>query len=118
MVIAILVILVGLLLPALSRTKAMAHKTVCFNNQKQIEIPRQLYATDNERHLVPGLMVGWGIDAVTGPSAGLPYCEQGVLQTTFPWTIPDSDVWSPSRMIEQGDASRFAGWGKFYKTFC
>ena len=52
-VIAILAILAGLLLPALSRAKATAHKVVCINNQKQIGLARQLYATDNDGHLVP-----------------------------------------------------------------
>ena len=55
-VIAILAILAGILLPALSRTKATAHKAVCINNQKQIGLARQLYATDNEGHLVPAFM--------------------------------------------------------------
>ena len=55
-VIAILAILAGILLPALSRAKATAHKAVCINNQKQIGIARQLYATDNDGHLVPFVM--------------------------------------------------------------
>ena len=62
-VIAILAILSSLLLPALSRAKAAAHEAVCLNNQKQIGIARQLYATDNEGHLVP-----WAkVDHLTPP---------------------------------------------------
>ena len=53
---AVIGILAAILLPALSRTKSMAHKAICINNQKQIGIVRQLYATDNEGHLVPALM--------------------------------------------------------------
>lgn len=40
-----------------------AHKAVCINNQKQIGIARQLYATDNEGHLVPNVMM----DELTHP---------------------------------------------------
>ena len=53
-VIAIIGILASLLLPALSRAKATAHKAVCLNNQRQIGIARQLYANDNDGFLVAG----------------------------------------------------------------
>ena len=52
MVIAIIGILASLLLPALGRAKASAHKAVCLNNQRQIGIARQLYAGDNDNYLV------------------------------------------------------------------
>ena len=51
-VIAIIGILASLLLPALGRAKASAHKAVCISNQRQIGIARQLYANDNDGFLV------------------------------------------------------------------
>lgn len=51
-VIAIIGILASLLLPALGRAKAAAHKAVCISNQRQIGIARQLYADDHDGFLV------------------------------------------------------------------
>lgn len=197
-VIAILAILAAILLPSLSRAKMAAHKAICINNQKQIGIARQLYATDNEGHLVPEIMKDyltppfpdrsrhyaivnwqdilcdsyldrntkmfecpaetrtrkkvfalvrsgstrydlddlarmekewgwgykanhngrnpdknflhlWGIDAQTGFPA-VTYQDGGtIISRIFPRTIQDSDVAAPSRMIAQGDATRFGG---------
>ena len=46
-VVAILVILAGLLLPALARGKAAAKKIQCINNEKQLAAVWVMYATDN-----------------------------------------------------------------------
>ena len=66
MVIAIIGILASLLLPALGRAKAAAHKAVCISNQRQIGIARQLYANDHDGFLVThrvsvsGRWIPWG----------------------------------------------------------
>jgi hypothetical protein len=43
----VIAILAALLLPALSKTKAQAHRTTCLNNLKQINLAVQLYAEAN-----------------------------------------------------------------------
>src|SRR5438132_3894409 len=68
MVIAIIAILAGLLLPALSKAKAQALNVACLNNLKQLQICSHLYALDHNDVLPPNNFV---YDVETGePSAG------------------------------------------------
>ena len=66
-VIAIIAILASMLLPALNRAKAMAHKTFCMNTQKQLYLSFALYADDSDDHFPAhghngGSMEGGGAD--------------------------------------------------------
>jgi prepilin-type N-terminal cleavage/methylation domain-containing protein/prepilin-type processing-associated H-X9-DG protein len=52
-VIAIIAILAGLLLPALSKAKGMARKTQCMGNQKQCALSMILYTDDYQSYFPP-----------------------------------------------------------------
>ena len=54
-VIAVIAVLMGILMPALSRAREAAKRTVCSNNLKQLTFAWMMYADDNEGKIVPCL---------------------------------------------------------------
>lgn len=67
-VVAIIAILAGLLLPALSQAKTKARRAACVNNQRQIALAMRLWADNNEGKFP------WKVDASEGgrkPNGGI-----------------------------------------------
>ncbi|HEX3053715.1 MAG TPA: DUF1559 domain-containing protein, partial [Aggregatilineaceae bacterium] len=68
-VLAVIVILAGMLLPALSKARAMAQRAGCINSLKQLGLAWLTYVTDNDDYLPPnagnfdgGGQSGWRSD--------------------------------------------------------
>ena len=77
-VIAIIAILVGLLLPALSRTKEEGRRVACLNNLRQLGLAMQMYLLDHE--IFPTAQEG------AGPTTALDW---------FPWVAYANDAFGP-----------------------
>ncbi len=57
-VLAIILILIGLLLPAVGRARLYAWRATCVNNEHNMKLAFDLYATDNDDTLPPGFVTG------------------------------------------------------------
>lgn len=67
-VIAVIAILMGLLLPVLSRATVKADRTVCLSNQKQLDLAWQMYADDTGGRLAVNDWKYRTADVVESPS--------------------------------------------------
>ena len=74
-VIGIIAVLIGILLPALSKARDSAARTVCLSNVKQIVTAILVYVGDNKGSL-PGPAIPFVFDPyITNPLPGAPVCR-------------------------------------------
>ena len=97
-VIAIIAILAALLLPALGLAKERAHRTVCLNNQKQLNLAWQMYADESGGILASN---GWDFStegAVESPSNC--WVMGNAALDTDPATITHGTIYSYVKNIQ------------------
>jgi prepilin-type N-terminal cleavage/methylation domain-containing protein len=81
-VMAIIIILAGLLMPALGRAREQARKTTCANNLKQINTAMMLYTSDNVE-VYPGTLAKLGTTPTYIDDAAVFSCPSGTAAYTY-----------------------------------
>jgi len=82
-VIGIIALLMGILMPALSRVREIGKRGVCLNNLRQLTLCWGMYADDNDDRLVNGDTGEYGY-----PSSGM-YASGREHYRETPWVLPD-----------------------------
>ena len=95
-VIAIIALLLSIIVPALSKAKEYARKTICSSNQRQVGLALRIYAEENESCLPPQAVTWWPWDIsywttdlilASGGDKGVFYCPNNRQMN------PDEDIW-------------------------
>jgi prepilin-type N-terminal cleavage/methylation domain-containing protein/prepilin-type processing-associated H-X9-DG protein len=112
-VIAIIAILAALLLPALSRSKAAAKRTVCLGNLKQVGVGLRMWADDNNGKFP------WAVELTAGGSKDTPQwvdhfrvcaselATPQILVCPMQKGVKRADTWAATSGLE--NVSYFAG---------
>lgn len=95
-VIAIIALLLSIVIPAMSKAKEYARKTICSNNQRQMGLALRIYAEENKGILPPQAATYWAWDIsywttdlilASGGDKGVFYCPNNRQMN------PDEDIW-------------------------
>lgn len=84
-VIAIIAILAALLLPALAKAKAKAHRIGCVNNLKQMGLGSMMYANDYNGHLIANSWIKSYVDSIAAYKA---YTDRSGADDDLNWLYP------------------------------
>ena len=103
-VIAIISILAGLLLPALSRAKAKAHRIKCISNLKQIGLAFRMWSDDNGDHNP------WLTSAVDGGTRGINQVWQHFMAAKLELNTPRILYCPSDRASGRSDSTTFTGY--------
>jgi prepilin-type N-terminal cleavage/methylation domain-containing protein len=104
-VIAIIAILAAMLLPALSKAKLSAKRTICINNLRQLNLAVQMYANDNRDFLPnanwnPPWVPGWLYTPSFGSVPQPPLLNPDNLTPNFYDTTVNGQIWSYTRSVK------------------
>jgi prepilin-type N-terminal cleavage/methylation domain-containing protein/prepilin-type processing-associated H-X9-DG protein len=97
-VIAIIAILAALLLPVLSRAKEKANRTICLNNQKQLNLAWQMYADESGGILASNDWAFRSAGAVESPSNSWVTGNAGL--DTDPATITSGSIYQYVKNVQ------------------
>lgn len=88
-VIGIIAVLIAILLPALSRAQALARRTVCMSNLRQMQLASNMYFADNRNQYLPVFVF---TDTVSTPGALTSWAEDPTTRRYLSIT-PTIPVW-------------------------
>lgn len=93
-VFGIIMVLIALLLPSLSRARMQANAVTCASNLRQIGMAMMMYANENNGYYFPDKM-GWNAQDVEP----WPYDNDPATTTFHLWTVVMFGVWNPPIML-------------------
>src|SRR5437867_4421535 len=93
-VISIIMLLVGMLLPALARARDKARSMSCVNNLRQLGVALQMYLDDNDGRIY-GLYAKFPAWGETDPYMGWSYAIYPYLKSKRVFLDPGRPTWMP-----------------------